>query len=722
MPEEETPGADPLSELSLLLGIEAGYSDNWGAWHETSPETRAAIFGALGIADPARALDDRRDLPWSRFIEPVHVVTIETQPPALPIHLPLREGTDHQVMLRYEITDEGGRTDRRELIGVHPTASAVIGGERYVRLDLPNETNREIGYYEIAVTCITPSQEFRGSSRLVVSPGRCHIPETPAWGLTLNLYALRSEHNWGVGDLTDLADLARWAAQDLHAGFVGINPLHAIPNNMPYGISPYSSSSRLYRNFLYIDVARAPGAADGIEPARTEEIEALRALDLIDYEHVARAKDQALREAYAAFRDSTGETPTPEWEEFRRYVAEEGRLLEDFATFQALAAHILATTPDAYGWREWPEEYRDPRSPSVAEFRETRREEVEYHAYLQWVLDRQMREVARALEAAPVGLYQDLAVGSSESGSDAWGSPGVFAFGLDVGAPPDAFNLGGQNWGFPPLNPIALRESGYELFIQTIRKNLRYAGALRIDHALGLFRLFVIPKGAEARHGAYLRFPTDEMLKIIALESVRARAAVIAEDLGTIGPEVREGLLAHCMLTYRLFYFERHWDDDLSFRAPEEYPELAFAAVTTHDLPTLRGYWSAHDVEVRNSLGMYPTEDAREKDIWQRGVDRQLMLDALRPLLPEDFPASAEEVPEMTEDLLLAIHRHLARTPARMVAVSFDDTLSVLDQQNMPGTIDTHPNWRQKLPISITDIPRTNIPYALARIFRDENR
>jgi 4-alpha-glucanotransferase len=333
-----------------------------------------------------------------------------------------------------------------------------------------------------------------------------------------------------------------------------------------------------------------------------------------------------------------------------------------------------------------------------------------------------MREVARALEAAPVGLYQDLAVGSSESGSDAWGSPGVFAFGLDVGAPPDAFNLGGQNWGFPPLNPIALRESGYELFIQTIRKNLRYAGALRIDHALGLFRLFVIPKGAEARHGAYLRFPTDEMLKIIALESVRARAAVIAEDLGTIGPEVREGLLAHCMLTYRLFYFERHWDDDLSFRAPEEYPELAFAAVTTHDLPTLRGYWSAHDVEVRNSLGMYPTEDAREKDIWQRGVDRQLMLDALRPLLPEDFPASAEEVPEMTEDLLLAIHRHLARTPARMVAVSFDDTLSVLDQQNMPGTIDTHPNWRQKLPISITDIPRTNIPYALARIFRDENR
>jgi (1->4)-alpha-D-glucan 1-alpha-D-glucosylmutase len=320
-----------------------------------------------------------------------------------------------------------------------------------------------------------------------------------------------------------------------------------------------------------------------------------------------------------------------------------------------------------------------------------------------------------------IGLYTDFAVGSSGGGSDAWGYPGLFAMGVTAGAPPDAFSIKGQDWGFPPLIPEMARESGYELFIRTIRQNMRHAGALRVDHALGLFRLFWIPGGMTPEEGAYVRYPYEDLLRIIALESVRNRAVIIAEDLGTIGEKVREALDSSGMLSYRLFYFERDWPNPM-FLPPGTYPEMALTAVNTHDLPTLSGYWAGRDIEVKRRLGIYPDEEALRKDLEERGRDRQYMLDALGEFLPVGFPRSAAEVPEMTPELSLAVHAFLARTPSRLVSVSLEDIQGALDQQNLPGLAKGHPNWRRKAPLMLQELMAGGQARAIAGVFRRESR
>jgi 4-alpha-glucanotransferase len=538
-----------------------------------------------------------------------------------------------------------------------------------------------------------------------------------------NLYALDSGRNQGVGDLTDLGDMVRWTARDLGGDFVGINPLHAIPNTFPFGISPYASTSRLYTNFIYIDLEKVSDSPEYKSLTNSKsfknEMQALKNAELIDYEGVAALKMRALRVAYKEFHERHITAATPEAEDFYRYVEAEGESLEGFAAFAAIEEHVKAAHPDLYHWKDWPPEYRDHDGPGVREFIRTHEKEVMFYQYVQWLADRQLSGVfdeAKELGMG-VGLYQDLAVGSSGAGSDAWTYPEVFALGMEAGAPPDAFNLNGQAWGFPPLNPERLRESGYELFIQTIRNNLRYSGALRIDHVLGLFRLFWVPEGMGAREGTYVSYPSEDLLRIVALESVRNEAVIIGEDLGTIGDDVREALPRFGMLSYRLFYFERDWSQ-ATFLPPEEYPEQALTAVTTHDLPTLRGYWDGHDIEVKKEIGLYPDEETLERDISERERDRGFIVDTLSYCLPEGYQPPAE----MTPELSLCVHRHLARTPCRMVVVSLDDVLGVLNQQNMPGTIDQHPNWRQRCRVELSEVMRNEHAKALSEMFHEEGR
>jgi 4-alpha-glucanotransferase len=419
--------------------------------------------------------------------------------------------------------------------------------------------------------------------RLIITPDRCHESQGRTWGIYANLYSLRSERNWGVGDLADLGEMITWT-RELGGDFVGINPLHAISNRMPFGISPYSSTSRLYSNFIYINMNKlsdSPKYTAFINPLEFQnEMEALKSADLIDYEAVASTKMRALRIAFEDFYEHHLMTGTSRAEDFEQYVETAGQSLEGFAAFSAIEEHVRASNPTLYDWKDWPAEYLDHDGPGVAEFVRTHEREVLFYQYVQWLVDRQLREVfdeAKSL-GMEVGLYQDLAVGSSGGGSDAWSYSEVFAFGMEAGAPPDAFNLNGQCWGFPPLIPEKLRETGYELFIQTIRNNLRYSGALRIDHVLGLFRLFWVPQGMSPREGTYVRYPHEDLLRIIALESVRNEAVIIGEDLGTIGDDVREALLRFGMLSYRLFYFERDWSR-ATLLPPEEYPEMALTAL-----------------------------------------------------------------------------------------------------------------------------------------------
>jgi 4-alpha-glucanotransferase len=304
-----------------------------------------------------------------------------------------------------------------------------------------------------------------------------------------------------------------------------------------------------------------------------------------------------------------------------------------------------------------------------------------------------------------IGLYHDLAVGSVGGGSDAWNYQDVFADAADLGAPPDDFNISGQKWGFPPFIPEKLKETGYELFIQTIRKNMKHGGAIRIDHALGLFRLFWIPQGMHPKEGAYVECHAEDLIRIIALESVRHKTVVIAEDLGTISGNARATLQKFRMLSYRLFYFERNYPDP-SFLAPERYPVLALCAVTTHDLPTLYGYWAGRDIEVKKQLKIFVDDNQWRQQLHERERDKGLILSALksRGILPADYPSDPAMIPEMTPELCLAVYQYLSLTPCKLLLVSLDDIIGTLNQQNLPGTVDEHPNWKRKTPVFLEEI------------------
>jgi 4-alpha-glucanotransferase len=713
---------ETLDRLAALSGIGPDYYDIWGNKHITTPEAKRAILASMGIKVSEAELQRRLNAKWLRLVEPVMVVSVNAQPSTIPVHLPLEEGRESEVELVVIVEDEAGRETLVEIAGVTATDSTVINNVRYVRAELPNRTDRELGYYEVTVTAKTPSSDISGRMRLIITPDRCYESHGKKWGIYANLYSLRSERNWGVGDLADLGELVRWTG-GLGADFVGINPLHSISNRMPFGISPYSSTSRLYSNFIYVDLEKISGSQKYKSfinsPEFKSRIKSLKRKNLIDYVGVASIKMQALKVAFEDFHERHISVGTPEADDFRRYVETEGQSLKGFAAFNAIEEHVRAENPDIYEWKHWPAEYLDHDSPGVAEFVKSHEKEVLFHQYIQWLVDRQLWDVfdeAKSL-GMNVGLYQDLAVGSSGGGSDAWSYPEVFAFGMEAGAPPDAFNLNGQAWGFPPLIPEQLRETGYELFIHTIRNNLRYSGALRIDHALGLFRLFWVPQGMSPRKGTYVKYPHEDLLRIIALESVRNEAVIIGEDLGTIGDDVREALLRFGMLSYRLFYFERDWSRG-TLLPPEEYPEMALTAVTTHDLPTLRGYWAGRDIEVKKELGLYPDKAIIEKDITERERDRNFIVDALGHCLPEGYSPPEN----MTQELSVCVHRHLAQTPCRMVVVSLDDVLGVLEQQNMPGTIDQHPNWQQKCPVPLAKVFKNRYARALSKMFKEEGR
>ena len=689
------PSDELINELAELYGIIPEYWDIFGIKHITPIETKKAILKAMKLdIDSDESIKSeiyaKKTCPWSRFIETVKVISVNEQPFKISIHAPVDEGQEDRAFISWHIrNEEGKKIDEFSLSGNELIISDQrwMYGRRYIKIDLSDKCHREIGYYFIEITFRIPNMEISGTSRIIITPDCCYVhPELEngkEWGLSINLYSIRSSQNWGIGDFGDLKKIVKWVSE-LKGGFVGINPLHAIPNKKPFGISPYSPISRLYKNFIYLDMESIPEVKELMADAlwRTahgkkieNQINELREKELIDYENAAFLKERILRHAFALFYEKLM-LRNDRIEEFKRYVTEEGNNLDLFASFL---------------------------SPSSDE------KEILFYKYIQWLINEQLKEVSELTKnlKMPLGIYHDLAIGSIGGGSDSWNYQDVIAEGIDLGAPPDDFNPKGQNWGFPPLVPERLKESGYELFIQTIRKNMRHFGALRIDHALGMFRQFWIPQGSDAALGAYVKQPTEDLLRIIALESVRNRTMIIAEDLGTIGENVRETLFRFKMLSYRLLYFERNYPDP-SFLMPEKYHELALCAVTTHDLPTIYGWWIGRDIDLKKRLGIFPDESAWQRNIGKRERDKSLLIDALKSqgLIPDAHSpihqfTHSPYLDEMTPELCLAIYRYLGLTPCKLLAVSLDDAIGTLDQQNMPGITDSYPSWMQKTPLSL---------------------
>lgn len=718
-----------LDRAARHWGIESEYWDTWGHRHGTSAEIERGILAALGVEAASKesldeAIERRAAREWERLLPPVFVAGESAWGKGFPVNVPAALA-DAEVALI--IHWEGGGMERRKLaLAELPVAArGETGGVCYVRKQAPLPAAAPMGYHEVEISLRTGEGLRRESMRLILCPDRSYTPHAiregrRTAGLAIALYGLRSERNWGCGDFTDLEGVIDWAATDLGVTFIGLNPLHAIPNRQPFNTSPYLPVSTFYKNAIYIDAERIPEfreskrcAAWLARPEVEVELRAVRSSPLVEYERVWALKLAALKLAFATFLRK------PPDRAFEEYTERESFLLERFATWSALDEWIHRQHPDVWVWQDWPEEYRQPDSPAVHEFAKKRWRRVLFYKWLQWHADRQL---ARAQEHArmrglSIGLYHDLALATDHCGGDLWAWRPFYVNGCRVGAPPDNFSPKGQDWSFPPPNSEHHRDTGYRLFAEAIRKNCRHGGALRIDHVMRFFRLYWIPEKMSPAQGAYVRDRWQDLMHVLALESVRQKVMVVGEDLGTVTAETRHGLDRFGLYGYRVPFFEK--GDGGEFRPPGQYTPHALVSSSTHDLPTLAGYWIGRDIEARREAGLL--DEQRYWNAWgERRCDKQKLLDALfhEGLMPDWFPRDASQVRELTGELHNALVGWLARAASRMMVISFEDLLKETEQQNLPSTTSEHPNWRHKVRYTVEQL-RAGEAVDYTRMFRN---
>ena len=583
----------------------------------------------------------------------------------------------------------------------------------------------EMGYWRLVA-----DGDEAGYCLLVVAPERCWVPaallEGERWGgCTVQLYALRSGRNWGIGDFGDLRRLIEAAARH-GASFIGLSPLHALFSHRPASASPYSPSSRHALNPMYLDVQSlvdTSGCRAALELVHSEAFQArLRALrepELVDYAGVAAAKEEVLRLLWQHFEQHDLGGNTSRGEHFRSFVAQRRETLGRHALFEALQEHLHAADPEVWGWPAWPPEYRDPRSAAARAFERDHAPAVQYRLWLQWLCELQLEAAQRYARSRGMGLglYCDLAVGANEGGAETWEQPDLYAIGMHAGAPPDALNVLGQDWGLPPVNPMALEAARCRPFIEIVRANMRHAGALRLDHVMGLMRLF----WTSAQGGTYVRYPLDTLLSILALESHRCQCLVIGEDLGNVAPQMREAMHERALVSYRPLLFERTAEG--GFKPPAQWQAQAMAVVSTHDLPTLRGFWLGEDIEIAGRLQLYPDAAAGEEQVLARAQDRARLLLALQheSLLPAGATVHPTSLPDATPPFVEAVYGYLARTPCWLLGVQLEDVSGQLVQVNVPGTTeDRFPNWRRKLPLAVDELAGDARFASVAAVLRAE--
>ncbi|AXP03461.1 4-alpha-glucanotransferase [Pseudomonas fluorescens] len=544
-----------------------------------------------------------------------------------------------------------------------------------------------VGYQHVSIQ----DQHFT----LAVAPARCYSvadavddPTPRAWGLSAQLYALRRPGDGGFGDTQALEELAR-VAGERGAEAIAISPMHAMFSSDTGRYSPYSPSSRLFLNSLYA----APGTILGERALRTaidatgltNQLRTLEEQPLIDWPVAAQAKQKILRALYDGF--SQGEHPLHE--DFSSFRHTSGEALENHCRFEALQAE-RAARGESLDWRQWPEEWRDPRSTALGHFAEENADEIGFHAFCQWLIARCLERAQSAARSSGmgIGLIADLAVGADGGGSQAWSRQDELLASLTVGAPPDILNRSGQGWGISAFSPEGLVRNGFRAFIEMLRANFAHAGGLRIDHVMGLQRLWVIPNDAPPSDGAYLYYPVDDLLRLLALESHRHQAIVLGEDLGTVPDGLREKLSARSILGMRVLLFEQ---DNTHFKPILDWPDNALATTSTHDLPTLNGWWHGHDIDWNARLDLI---DSHTEMDWRKHRERER--EGLRQVLNQD-PQNFREEHRETDQVLDASVRFLGHTRAPLVLLPLEDALGIEEQANLPGTIDTHPNWRRRL-------------------------
>ena len=690
---------EALRQLADAAGIEARYWDIRGEQHEAAPDTMRALLEALGVAaatdaDVASSLAVLADAPWRRALPPV-IAAREGADIDLPVRLASSGGA-----IKWSISLETGETRTGEFnLQSLPVEDARSFGDIHLSLRRLNLASLPAGYHQLRLEGVDAC-----ATKLIVAPARCYLPpkftNRRGFGVAAQLYALKQQDDWGIGDFGHLRALVEGASAD-GADAVGINPLHALFLDTPQNASPYSPCSRLFRNPLYLDVTAIADFAQSGEaqmlaasPQIASDLQIARDAELVDFPTVARIKIAVLECLYRSFAANHVAPATIRGEEIRNYAERGGTELNRFATFQALSEHF-----ETHDWTRWPAHYRDHRFALTDELNGRLAERISFFKYLQWQCEMQMSAIADVARRGgmAVGLYNDLAVSIDAASADHWSHQDLFAGAARVGAPPDPFNESGQEWGVVPLNPLRLASDGFSHFSSLLRANMRHAGALRIDHVMGWQRLFMIPLGAKPAEGAYVRFPLDQILAVATLESQRSRCLLVGEDLGTVPAGFRERMADAGVLSCRVFYFEREHD---RFRKPQEYPPLASVSVSTHDLATLRGFWNGDDIAAKADLGLFkfPEEETQAKGA--RMGERRMVLQALAEegLLPPGASPQDAGTYDWTPALAEALHLYLARTKSLLFMAQIDDLAGVSHQANLPGSTTQYPNWRRRLP------------------------
>jgi 4-alpha-glucanotransferase len=701
-----------IETLARLRGIGDAYHDYRGELKYFSSQTKREILRAMGCAlddaavpadSPIRAeVGQQRKLlpPLATACSPrlgVEInITAREFGSALIWSVTLEDGSRHQGAISTADCEEVWRGE---------VEGSWITRRRFdLPLDLP------LGYHELEAKIAGGSAE---RCQLIVAPQKCYEPPVIAdgrrlWGVALQLYTLRSRANWGIGDFHDLETLIRWTAS-CGAGFIGLNPLHALAPSDPERASPYSASNRQFLNVLYIAVPRVPEFAHCAEaqerlamPAVAARLARLRSRELVDYRGVADLKLEILELLYRHFREKHLASGSERGRSFRAYLAAQGSMLQLHARFDALDRYFRATRDSASGWMNWPEEFRDVNGRAAVRFAAEHPAEVEFYAYLQWLAHEQLlgaQQLAREF-GMPIGLYGDYAVGANPSGSETWLDRRSYCLDAEIGAPPDPLALRGQGWGIPPQDPSTMLQERLQGFVRLIRSNMRYYGALRLDHVMSLFRLWWVPGGLAPTEGAYVHYPLQQLLTVVALESVRAECLVVGEDLGVVPDEMRHAMPQFGLFHYKVLLFEKQGD---RFRAPGEYVRSALATVTTHDMPTLRSYWEGRDIELRRRLNLYPSIEIENDIARERDHDRRLLLEALREQgLAPLHPAGPHE--PFSADLAQALHLYLARSSSALATLQIEDLLGMVDPVNVPGTHLEYPNWQRKVSSDLEDM------------------
>ncbi len=690
-----------IKQVAQQEGLAERYVSAWGQEAQVSETTLGEILQALGydIRDESQLLAQAAQRHKADVLAKVQVV-LQGQEIMIELNLPASARVSE---FSWQLNTEQGERFEGYL------ESQLVADERAesgkLRFALPN--NFALGYHQLLLFRKRRNTPFEMT--LIIAPQACY--KQPAlqqqqklWGPSIQLYSVKSETNWGIGDFTDLQFLLTHIAQG-GGDFVGLNPIHSLFPANPEGASPYSPSSRRWLNLMYIDVEAVPEFAlsqTAQEQVQAESFQqrlvANRAKSWVDYSEVSALKMAVLPELYQAFVTYEQAHNSERAAQFAQFVALGGESLLQQAVFDALHAKLKVQDDSVWGWPVFEASLQHFDQTEVQSFIKKNYAQVELFMYLQWVADEQLTQAQQVAQQSgmAIGLYRDLAVGVCDSGAETWADCGVLCQHVSIGAPPDIFGPLGQNWGLPPLDPYQLKARAYQPFIDLLRANMRHCGALRIDHVLGLLRLWWIPKGKGAKDGAYMYYPVDDLMAILALESHRHQCTVIGEDLGTVPEEIVAKLNDAGIHSYKVFFFET--EQDGQYIAPDNYKVQSMTALCTHDMPTLRGFWNGADLALGKEIGLYP-EQSQLDDLWaDRLTRKQHIISALQQygLMPE-CEQDEQGVAVINQALSEAMQVHMATGSSALLSVQLEDWLEMDTPVNVPGTMDEYPNWRRKL-------------------------